>query len=254
MGSFDENAVDAREKKKNKKKNDRSKDWLVALSSVQLILACICIAVLLLISRISPVGFSVLKDEFARIMQTDMSVSEVMGRIHSAFEPQVKQNYETQETSNVASGGEDTALYAATQNVCFAPFDVTVEPILPVQGEVTSRFGYRTHPITKKFGIHNGTDIAAPEGTPIAAALNGRVEETGFNNVRGNYILLSHGTNTQTLYLHCSEIVAQEGAVVRQGEIIARVGNTGWSTGPHLHFSVLIGGKYCNPEWIFDDL
>ena len=126
--------------------------------------------------------------------------------------------------------------------------DTTVDIVMPTDGKITSQFGYRYHPITGKFGIHNGTDIAAPEGTPIYAAFNGRVEEIGYNSVRGNYILLSHGGDTQTLYLHCSEIVAPEGAVVRQGEIIAKVGNTGYSTGPHLHFEVRINGVRVDPE------
>ena len=72
--------------------------------------------------------------------------------------------------------------------------------------------------------------------------------------MRGNYILVAHGGETKTLYMHCSEVIAPEGAVVRQGEIIALVGNTGWSTGAHLHFSIIIGDKYCNPEWLLNDL
>ena len=152
------------------------------------------------------------------------------------------------------AGGEDSAVYEATENVCFAPFDTTVDMIIPTEGKITSRFGYRYHPITGVFGVHNGTDIAAPEGTPIYAAFNGKVEEVGCNSVRGNYILLSHGGNTKTLYMHCSEITVPEGAVVRQGEIIAKVGSTGYSTGPHLHFSIIIGGKYCNPEWLINDI
>lgn len=259
MDGFDETYSDARQRRTAKKKKERKNDWLVSLSSAQLVLACIGVALLLIVSKVSPVTFSALKAEFDGIMQTDMSIREVAGRIHSAFAPQVQQPEEiteiqTTEQQSTASGGEDTQLYEATENVCFAPFDTTVKMILPVNGEITSRFGYRYHPITGKFGIHNGTDIAASEGTPIAAAFNGRVEEVGFNSVRGNYVLLSHGGDTQTLYLHCSEIIAPEGAVVRQGEIIAKVGNTGYSTGPHLHFSILVGGKYCNPEWLINDI
>ena len=251
MDEFDETYSDSRRIKagKNKKRNSKKHDWLVSLSTVQLVLACIGIALLFAVSKSSPSTFLALKDEFYTFMQTDMSVREVAGRIYSVIAPEEKT---TEEVS--ASGGEDTETYEATQNVCFAPFDTTVDIVMPAEGEITSRFGYRYHPITGKFGVHNGTDIAAPEGTPIYAAFNGRVEEIGYNSVRGNYILLSHGGDTQTLYLHCSEIVAPEGAVVRQGEIIAKVGSTGYSTGAHLHFSILIGGQYCNPEWLINDL
>ena len=102
--------------------------------------------------------------------------------------------------------------------------------------------------------VLKGQKIGDGEGTDILAAFDGRVEEIGYNSVRGNYIQLSHGGGTKTLYLHCSEIIAPEGAVVRQGEVIARVGNTGWSTGAHLHFSISVGGKYCNPEWLINDV
>lgn len=261
MDEFDETYSDSRRIKaeKNKKRNSKKHDWLVGLSTVQLVLACIGIALLFTVLKSSPATFLALKTEFNMFMQTDMSLREVAGKIYSVFVPEDITAESVDNTGKVkeetsASGGEDTGIYEATQNVCFAPFDTTVDIVMPTEGEITSRFGYRYHPITGKFGIHNGTDIAAPEGTPIYAAFNGRVEEIGYNSVRGNYILLSHGGDTQTLYLHCSEIVAPEGAVVRQGEIIAKIGNTGYSTGPHLHFSILIGGKYCNPEWLINDL
>lgn len=235
MGAFEETRFDSRKTKtgKNKKRDNGKSDWLVVLSSVQLALACFGVVLIIIVSKLSPVTFSALKTEFDLLTKKDIGIRET--------------------ASQIAAGGEDETFEAA-KNVCFAPFDTTVDIIMPVDGRITSRFGYRYHPITGEFGVHNGTDIAAPEGTPIYAAFNGRVEEVGYNSVRGNYILLSHGGNTQTLYLHCSEIIAPGGAVVRQGEIIARVGSTGYSTGPHLHFSILIGGKYCNPEWLIDDI
>ena len=257
MDCFDETCLDSLQHRKPKKKKDKKRDWLVSLSSTQLVLACIGVALLLLVSKVSPVTFSALRTEFSEIMQFDMSIREVAGRVYSVFIPpqeQTEDEIHSESQQTTAAGGEDTELYSATENVCFAPFDTTVEMIMPVEGEITSQFGYRYHPITEVFGIHNGTDIAAQEGTPIATVLNGTVEEIGYNGVRGNYILVSHGGDTQTLYLHCSEIIAEKGAVVRQGEIIAKVGNTGYSTGPHLHFSILIGGKYCNPEWLINDI
>lgn len=250
MDGFDETYPRKRTAVSKKKKQNTKPDWLVGVSSAQLTLAVIGIALLLLISKASPAGFNDLRARFNAIMSTDMSVSQVVNAVKN-FIPEMTTAVE--ETS-LPSGGEDIALYEATENVCFAPIETTVDICMPVEGGFTSRFGYRTHPITGKFGIHNGLDISAPEGTKISAAFNGVVEEVGYNKVRGNYILVAHGGETKTLYMHCSEIIAPEGAVVRQGEIIALVGNTGWSTGAHLHFSIIIGGKYCNPEWLLNDL
>ena len=250
MEGFDETYPRKRTVNSKKKRQNAKPDWLVGISSAQLTLAVIGIALLLLISKASPAGFNDLRARFNSIMSTDMSVSQVVNAVKSLI-PDMSP---AEEETSLPSGGEDVALYEATENVCFAPIETTVDICLPVDGEFTSRFGYRTHPITGKFGIHNGLDIAAPEGTKISAAFNGIVEEVGCNNVRGNYILVAHGGETKTLYMHCSEVIAPEGAVVRQGEIIALVGNTGWSTGPHLHFSIIIGGKYCNPEWLLNDL
>lgn len=250
MEGFDETYPRKRTAVSKKKKRNTKHDWLVGISSAQLTLAVLGIALLLLISKASPAGFNDLRTRFNAIMSNDMSVSQVVNAVKSLIPDMTPAEEET----SLPSGGEDIALYEATENVCFAPIETTVDICLPVEGEFTSRFGYRTHPITGKFGIHNGLDIAAPEGTKISAAFNGVVKEVGYNKVRGNYILIAHGGETKTLYMHCSEVIAPEGAVVRQGEIIALVGNTGWSTGAHLHFSIIIGGKYCNPEWLLNDL
>lgn len=268
MDGFDETYAKTKLKRKKKKQGTKP-DWIVSLSTAQLSLAAAGIALLLVIMQLSPASFNSLRGEFNRIMQVDMSASQVFAAIRAFAAPQglaetsqtEKQEEATEgateeatEESASASGGEDIEVYEASSNVCFAPFDTTVEITVPVEGKITSRFGYRKHPITGKFGIHNGTDIAAEEGTPVSAAFNGTVEEVGYNDVRGNYILLSHGGDTKTLYMHCSEIIAEKGAVVRSGEIIAKVGNTGWSTGAHLHFSISVNGKYCNPEWLLNDL
>lgn len=243
MESFDETY--SRTNPKARKKRTDKRDWLTGISTVQLAAAAAGIALLLLAGRFFPASFNSLKAEFNRIMQTDMSVSQIVETVKTAV---------GHEAQSAPAGGEDTAVYKATEEVCFAPLDTTVEMCVPVQGRISSEFGYRVHPVTGEFGIHNGTDIAADEGTPIQAAFNGTVEEVGYTSARGNYIILAHGGETKTVYLHCSEIIAPEGANVRAGEIIAKVGSTGRSTGPHLHFSIKVNGKYCNPEWLLNDL
>ncbi|WP_416675374.1 M23 family metallopeptidase [Egbenema bharatensis] len=108
---------------------------------------------------------------------------------------------------------------------------------LSIPAVITSSFGWRTHPVTGAVRFHSGTDIGAPQGTPVLAAFDGRVEVSNFLGGYGLTIVLLHNDGTeQTLYAHLSEIFVRPGDVVRQGEVIGRVGSTGLSTGPHLHF------------------
>lgn len=151
-------------------------------------------------------------------------------------------------------GGTDETLFegvrAPVSGTSFSPCIVSVPVVRPVEGRVTSSFGYRIHPVTKKLGFHRGMDIAAEKGTRIAAAFYGTVKEVGFSEGNGNYITLTHKNGLETTYCHCSEILAEEGAVVRDGETIALVGDTGMTTGPHLHIEVRVNGVLYNPAWI----
>ena len=147
------------------------------------------------------------------------------------------------------SGGGDMEHKEAAKGTSFAPYYVSVDPVLPVENaRITSRFGYRTNPVSGNYGFHTGLDLAAAEGTPVAAAFYGKIVETGSSDVWGNYILMEHSEKLRTYYCHLSEIYVEEGAVIRQGETIGLVGSTGWSTGPHLHFEVRINGIRVNPE------
>lgn len=119
--------------------------------------------------------------------------------------------------------------------------------IYPLIGRFTSPFGTRHDPFTGRASFHTGIDIAAPSGTAIKATLDGSVSYTGVSSIYGNYIIISHGGGYQTMYGHLSVITVKRGQTVNQGEIIGRVGNTGRSTGPHLHFSVYKNGKLINP-------
>lgn len=147
------------------------------------------------------------------------------------------------------SGGGDMEQKEAASGTSFAPYYVSVDPVLPVENaRITSRFGYRTNPVSGNYGFHTGIDLAAAEGTPVSASFYGKIVETGSSDVWGNYILMEHSEKLHTYYCHLSEIYAEEGAVIRQGETIGLVGSTGWSTGPHLHFEVRINGIRVNPE------
>jgi murein DD-endopeptidase MepM/ murein hydrolase activator NlpD len=116
-------------------------------------------------------------------------------------------------------------------------------PLFPLIGSAvtTSNFGWRLHPVLGNWIMHSGRDLAAPEGTPVVAVLAGKVVSSGPAGGYGLAIEIEHGgLQRRTLYGHLSELYVKEGARVSQGEVIGRVGSTGLSTGPHLHFEMRI--------------
>ncbi len=123
--------------------------------------------------------------------------------------------------------------------------------ISPVNGRITSPFGWRTHPIFKSRIYHTGVDIGVPYGTPIKAANSGKVIFTGWYGGYGKVVIIDHGNctgaPTTTLYAHMSQIKTAKGENVSRGQVVGLVGTTGYSTGPHLHFEVRINGKPHNP-------
>ncbi|NOY10090.1 MAG: M23 family metallopeptidase [Spirochaetes bacterium] len=118
----------------------------------------------------------------------------------------------------------------------------------PVRGVVSSGYGFRKDPFNGKIRFHRGIDIAAPIGTYVHAAMDGRIIAVGHDSILGNYILIKHPAGFSTLYGHLSRILAVRGKTVRKGEIIGRVGQTGRATGPHLHFEIRRLGRTTNPE------
>ena len=117
---------------------------------------------------------------------------------------------------------------------------------MPAFGKITSNFGMREHPISHKITHHDGVDISMKEGTPLKASLGGKVVFSGKQRGYGNVIIVKNG-DYEVVYAHCSELLFEKGANVKQGEKIALSGNTGRSTGPHLHFEVRQKGKPINP-------
>ena len=120
---------------------------------------------------------------------------------------------------------------------------------------ISSGYGYRTHPITKRLSFHNGIDIPAPKNTSVLASDDGIVTFSGYKSGYGNVVEIKHFDNKKTLYAHNNSIVVNVGEVVKRGQVIAKVGSTGDSTGNHVHFEVKINDKRINPLYgISNDL
>ena len=154
-----------------------------------------------------------------------------------------------------ASGGEGASalayvLYSAENlpaDVCLEQSVLGFDYCTPVSGTLTSPFGYREHPVEGEERFHYGLDIGAAEGTDIVCFADGTVTAVGESSSYGKYVTISHDGGFSTLYAHCSEITAASGEAVGEGDVIARVGQTGMATGPHLHFELHSGSRYLNP-------
>ncbi len=117
----------------------------------------------------------------------------------------------------------------------------------PTRGRLTSRMGFRRDPFTGRIAYHSGIDIANRSGTPVYSSQFGRVVYTGYKGNYGKTIIIAHPHGYKTLYGHLSKILVRRGQVVNQGQLIGKMGNTGRSTGPHLHFEIHQYGKLVNP-------
>ncbi len=136
----------------------------------------------------------------------------------------------------------------------FTPAGQSVRKALlrtPIDGaRLTSKFGMRRHPILGYGLMHKGSDFGAATGTPIQAAGDGIVEVAGWHGGYGKYVRIKHANGYATAYAHMSRINVNRGQRVRQGQVIGNVGTTGRSTGPHLHYEVLVNGKQVNPAGV----
>lgn len=121
--------------------------------------------------------------------------------------------------------------------------------VCPVDGTVSSAFGYRDHPMVGQERFHYGIDLMAEEGTVIGAFADGTVTAVAESSTLGKYVEVRHANGVTTLYAHCSRITASSGQSVKMGDPIAEVGDTGDATGYHLHFELCRDGRYLNPVY-----
>ena len=120
--------------------------------------------------------------------------------------------------------------------------------IWPVRGWVTSGFGARISPFTNQLAMHDGLDIGTAPNTPVQSPASGRVVSAGFDAKMGNVVLIDHGYGIETEYGHLAKLLVKQGQRVKRGDVVALVGSTGLSTGPHLHYMVKVKGQTVNPH------
>lgn len=246
---MDEAAVKPKEDFEQTETVVKKKNSTNSVMIVQLVVCIFAVVSVFLIGRLSPQTFEFIRDEYNRIMSVDMDAKEiassakkVIERAEATDEGQTAEKSTERKNINTVKSAADGEVMAV-----MSLFKSDEEITVPVHGEITSEYGNRTNPVSGEYLMHSGVDIAASQGTEIRAAYSGIVSEVGSNSVGGNYISLVHKDGSETLYCHCSKIIAEKGDVIRAGETIALVGSTGRSTGPHLHFEITVDGKTENP-------
>jgi murein DD-endopeptidase MepM/ murein hydrolase activator NlpD len=123
--------------------------------------------------------------------------------------------------------------------------------VWPVRGRISSPYGWRVHPVYKNRQFHGGIDIVAPVGTSVRAAAAGKVIRSGYMGAFGYGVVIDHGRGVTTWYGHNSRLSVKVGEKVKQGQVIARSGNSGITTGPHVDFRIKVDGDTVNPiKWL----
>lgn len=154
----------------------------------------------------------------------------------------------TQTTDVPALWGRITAFWSSLRNGASSPDDDPLTSMeAPVAGAISSGFGMRTHPIEQVEKFHYGVDISGSEGDKIRAANTGEVAEAGSDDANGNYLIIKHNDRIYTFYGHCQKTLPVKGDKVKKGQVIATMGATGQTTGPHLHFEIREGDNSIDP-------
>ncbi|MBH37728.1 hypothetical protein CL658_01710 [bacterium] len=146
---------------------------------------------------------------------------------------------------------EKYSIHLKRTHLMTARFDATPS-IRPLYGRIMSRYGWRRHPISKKRRFHKGIDVASWTGAPIHVTADGIVEYAGWSRTFGYVVVVNHSYGYRTYYAHCSQILVKRKEIVKKGQVIAQVGSTGLSTGPHLHYEIRKWNQRLNPIAFLD--
>ena len=246
------------------------KDYLISTIVCQLVFCLIILAVcFILAKRGSP-----LIDELRVTFSEKLENNEMFEQAADVFKSSVEAQNETTITERTTENKEnkvtkpdtESSTAAATMvaereiketpskvsqelpaNASMSVYSFNKSMQKPVDGEITSSFGMRTHPVYNEDRFHTGLDIAAEEGTPVKACFDGIVTFAGDDDSFGNYVKISHGNGIETLYCHLQSLYAKKGDRIEAGQVIGFVGQTGIATGPHLHLEIRINGVSYDP-------
>lgn len=243
-----------REKKRVQKKSDPKVDLML----VQLILCGMALLGVFGLKLIGGELYDTVRAKYITLVCDRTAIYQVVDAMSTRLFGTVEEGDAESTLSLSAEGGSDEANEPYIDN-----YDTVAQELennigninamaMPLNGTSTSSFAYRVHPITGKYSMHGGVDIAADQGSDICAAMDGIVRSAKSDASSGNYLILDHNESLATMYAHCQELLVEEGETVKKGQVIALVGSTGMSTGPHLHFEVRLNGVKLNPEWILD--
>lgn len=249
--------------KKNKK------DYLTKTLLLQFSVCLMLFLLLFLLKYNNSSFFYEIEEIFSSKLEENLKAEE----IESVFK-NIK-NYETTQTTEVeketeyipleepslsaeiiAGGGSDVKVTSEDDipdNASVADYTLNQKMVLPVVGNVTSEFGTRIHPISGDLRFHAGIDIAAELGTNIYSAFDGEVIYSDYDQWNGNFLKIQHDNGIMTVYCHCEKLNVKKGQKIRAGEVIATVGSTGSSTGPHLHFEIRVDNVSYNPQKALSD-
>ncbi len=249
--------------------NKNKKDYLIKTLLLQFLVCAVLFGVLFALKSTNSKIFKDIEQTFSKKLEENLSIDEAKSVFANLTETDNNNINETvkdvpeeesvfipfEEPSLsaeiIASGGRDIKVASndeIPENVSVNDYKLNQRMVLPLKGKTTSNFGVRTHPISGDLRFHAGIDIAAEKGTNIYSAFDGEIVEADYDNWNGNFIKIKHDNDIMTVYCHCEKLNVIKGQKIRAGEVIATVGSTGSSTGPHLHFELRIDNISYNPQ------
>lgn len=247
-----------RENYSRRKKNSEEFEKRVSKIIKQLI---VCIAILVIGITINNIDSSVtnyLSDKVGQIVSTDTDVDILMTSAKEFFSglnisnEKFKSVFNTHSEDEIIEPSDESKIPEQYKDRIFEYSLLSgMQFETPTLGILTSGFGNRINPLNAGNEFHNGIDIGADEGNEIKAVLDGVVKKVASSESLGNYIEIDHIDGLHSLYAHTSFIDVSEGDLVGKGSVIGKVGSTGWSNGPHLHFELWKDDKMINPEKLF---
>lgn len=249
--------------------NKNKKDYLSKTLLIQFIVCIVLFGLLFSLKINNNKFFSEIQKSLSTRLEENLSVNEAKS-VFKTTSDMIKYNNDITEATTeadttdfvpfeepsltaeiIATGGRDIEISSKEDipnNVSINDYTLSQKMVLPLKGKTTSEFGVRNHPISGDLRFHAGIDIAAKSGTNIYSAFDGIVFEADYDEWNGNYLKIKHDNNIMTVYCHCENLNVKKGQKIRAGEVIATVGSTGSSTGPHLHFELRIDNISYNPE------